>query len=128
MSPSLHRSASLVAKKPVVVEQQPTLEEWEELLIARETFHDLIEDSRMPSTRKHALLNCAEFYEYAATQVAFLAYYPRFRAAVCAKADKLTVEIEDGPQTRAALSLAAALMAFQGTIGAIYTHRLLRHL
>jgi len=97
-------------------------------MFARETFNDLIEDSRYPSTHKHALLNCAEFFEYAVTQMAFLAYYPRFRAAVCAKADALTVAIEDGPQTPAALRLAAALMAFQDSIGAIYAHRLLRRL
>lgn len=132
MSAPLRRSSRLAAKKAAAAVAaagpQPTLEEWDELLFARETFADLIEDSRYPSTRKHAMLNCAELFEYAATQPAFLAYHPRFRAAVCAKADELTVEIEDGPPTRAALRLAAALMAFQDSIGAIYTHRLLRRL
>jgi len=65
------------------------------------------------------MLNCAEFFEYAVTQTAFLAYYPHFRAAVCAKADALTVHIEDGQPTRAVLRLAAALMAFQASVGAI---------
>jgi hypothetical protein len=96
------------------------------MLFANETFRDLIEDARYSSTRKHAMLNCAEFFEYAITQTAFLAYQPTFRAAVIAKADELTVEIEDAEPTRAANRLAAALLAFQVTVGAIYSHRLLR--
>ena len=95
-------------------------------MVARENFRDLIEDSRMPSTHRHALLNCAEFFEYAATQVAFLAYYPTFRRAIMAKADELAVAIEDGEPTRAALRLAAALLEFQSCSGLIYSHRLLR--
>jgi hypothetical protein len=129
MSASLRRSTRLATKKVDVPapEPKPTMEEWEELLFAHETFRNLIEDSRYPSTHKHALLNCAEFFEYAATQTAFLAYKPCFRAAVCAKADALTVEIGDAEPTRAALRLAAALLTFQATVGEIYTHRLLRH-
>lgn len=136
MSVPLRRSARQAAKKAAaaagvvgpVAEPCPTLEEWDELLFAHETFTELIEDSRYPSTRKHAMLNCAEFFEYAATQSAYLAWAPQFRAGVCAKADELTVEIEDGEPTRAALRLAAALSAFQDSIGIIYAHRLLRRL
>lgn len=128
MSIPLRRSARLAAKKaaaPVAApEPSPTPEEWDELLFAHETFKDLTE--QVPSTRKHAMLNCAEFFEYAATQPAYLAYAPRFRATVLARADELTVEIEDAEPTRAALRLAAALLAFQATVGVIYAHRLLR--
>lgn len=125
-APTLRRSARLAAKKAPAPTPAPwpTLEEWDELLFAHETFRDLAE--QVPSTRKHAMLNCAEFFEYAATQTAYLAYHARFRNAVIAKADELTVAIEDGEPTRAALRLAAALLTFQGSIGQIYSHRLLR--
>jgi hypothetical protein len=123
-----HAAKKAAAAVVLVAEPQPTLQEWEELLFAHETFNDLLEDARMPSTRKHAILNCAEIFEYAATQSAYLAYQPGFRAAICAKADELTVAIEDGEPTRAVLRLAAALTAFQNSVGAIYAHRLLRRL
>lgn len=126
-APTLRRSARLAAKKvpAPAPELFPTPEEWDELLFAHETFKDLLD--QVPSTRKHAMLNCAELFEYAATQPAYLAYAPSFRARILAKADELTVEIEDAEPTRAVRRLAAALLAFQATVGAIYTHRLLRH-
>lgn len=129
MSAPLRRSSRLAAKKAAAAaEPRPTLEEWDDLLFAHETFSDLIESSRMPSSRKHAMLACAEFFEYATTQTAYLAYQPQFRAACCTKVDELTVEIEDCEPTHAALRLAAALAAFQDSIEAIYAHRLFRRL
>jgi hypothetical protein len=90
------------------------------MLLAYETCRDMIEDARRATSQKSAQRRYAKFYAYVSTQPAFLAYKPGFRQYIIAKADALAA-VSSGSRR-----LRAALLAFQQSIAAIYTHRLLR--